>query len=116
MPGTSHLHGQRQRDRFLKAGGEARPHYEPLKLVLFQAQSKADVKPLATSLLNRFGSFAAVTNAEANDMREVEGIGDAGVPALKAAQEEAPRLYFRGAPPDAQVLSPRQTPSTKSRL
>ena len=106
MPGTSHFHGHRQRlrDRFLKAGGEALPDYELLELVLFQAQSRADVKPLAKALLKRFGSFAEVISAEAEDLREVEGIGDAGVAALKAVQAAALRL-LQGRVLDAPVLS-----------
>ena len=106
MPGTSHFHGHRQRlrDRFLKAGGEALPDYELLELVLFQAQPRADVKPLAKALLKKFGSFAAVISAEAEDLREVEGIGDAGLAALKAVQVAALRL-LQGRVLDAPVLS-----------
>ena len=106
MPGTSHFHGHRQRlrDRFLKAGGEALPDYELLELVLFQGQPRADVKPLAKTLLKRFGSFAAVISAEAEDLREVEGIGDAGLAALKAVQVAALRL-LQGRVLDAPVLS-----------
>ena len=57
-------HRRRLRARFLEAGPEALADYELLELLLFLAQPRADVKPLAKALLRRFGGFAEVVSAE----------------------------------------------------
>lgn len=85
-------HRQRLRERFLKSGGDALPDYELLELLLCMAQPRGDVKPTAKALLRAFGSFAAVISADTNDLKKVDGIGDAAVAALKIAQESAARL------------------------
>jgi DNA repair protein RadC len=46
------------RERFLKGGAAAMPDYELLELTLFAAVPRKDTKPLAKTLLKRFGSFA----------------------------------------------------------
>lgn len=84
-------HRQRLRERFL-ADPEALPDYELLELLLFLAQPRGDVKPLAKRLLARFGSFADVVTAEPARLREVKGTGDAAVAALKTAEAAATRL------------------------
>lgn len=85
-------HRQRLRERFLKSGGEAMPDYELLELLLFLARPRADMKPLAKKLIARFGSFAAVVSAEPERLKEVEGVGEAAIAALKLAQASAKRL------------------------
>ncbi len=57
-------HRGRLRARFLKAGPEALPDYEMLELLLFQAISRRDTKPLAKRLLKHFGGYSAVISAE----------------------------------------------------
>jgi len=69
-------HRERLRERFRKAGGDALPDYELLELVLFRAVPRADVKPLAKALVDRFGSFAEVIAASPGRLREVKGVGD----------------------------------------
>lgn len=56
-------HRDRLRQRFAKGGPEALADYELLELLLFMAIPRRDVKPLAKSLINHFGSLAAVLNA-----------------------------------------------------
>src|SRR4029077_20316396 len=67
VPPVPHYHGHRERlrARFLAAGSDALPDYELLELVLFGAIPRRDVKPLAKSLLGRFGSFAEGVHAPA---------------------------------------------------
>ena len=62
---TPHYHGHRERlrTRFREAGTEALSDYELLELLLFRALPRRDVKPLAKSLLQKFGSFAEVVSA-----------------------------------------------------
>ncbi|HJO72844.1 MAG: hypothetical protein QF450_00190 [Rhodospirillales bacterium] len=68
-------HRKRLQVRFMKGGPEALPDYELLKLVLFSALPRRDVKPLAKALLARLGSFAEAINADARALAKVDGIG-----------------------------------------
>lgn len=94
-------HRERLRERFRQAGADALPDYELLELVLFRAVPRADVKPLAKSLIDRFGSFAEVVAAAPGRLREVKGVGDAIVTELKligAAVERVTRGKVRERP------------------
>lgn len=85
-------HRKRLRDRFANGGGEALADYELLELCLFQAIPRQDTKPIAKALLKRFGTYAAVLHAAPDDLRQIKGMGDAGVIALKTVVEAAIRL------------------------
>lgn len=82
-------HRKRLRRRFLDAGPGALADYELLELLLFQAQTRKDTKPVAKALLKRFGSFAAVVSAEPARLAEIEGVGEAVIAALKTVQAAA---------------------------
>ncbi len=82
-------HRRRLRERFLKAGPDGLADYELLELVLFLGRPRGDVKPAAKALLKRFGSFAGVISAEPARLAEIDGIGEAGVVALKTVQAAA---------------------------
>ena len=85
-------HRQRLKERFLKGGTGALADYEVLELLLFMALPRRDVKPLSKDLLERFGSFAEVISAEPARLREVEGISESAVVALKLVQAGALKL------------------------
>jgi DNA repair protein RadC len=85
-------HRERLRGRFREAGADALSDYELLELLLFRALPRRDVKPLAKSLLEKFGSFAEVITAPAARLAEVKGLGDGGVTELKIVQAAASRL------------------------
>lgn len=70
-------HRQRLRERFNNHGDDVLADYELLELLLFRTIARADTKPLAKALLNRFGSFAGVLGAEPQLLREVAGCGEA---------------------------------------
>ncbi len=97
-------HRQRLRERFLGPGGEALPDYELLELVLSMARSRVDTKPLAKELLKRFGGFAEVISADPQRLREVNGVGEAVIAALKVVRVSALRLA-RGEVMERSVLS-----------
>jgi DNA repair protein RadC len=101
-PGVTR-HRLRLRERFLAAGPEALADHEMLEIVLF-ALPRRDTKPLARELLSRFGSFARVIAAPAQDLLAVEGLGKAGVASLKSVQAAALRL-LRAEVIDQPVLS-----------
>jgi DNA repair protein RadC len=104
--GTPHYHGHRERlrQRFREAGTEALSDYELLELLLFRALPRRDVKPLAKSLLDKFGSFAEVIAAPQTRLAEVKGLGEAGITELKVVQAAASR-FLRGAVTKGPVLS-----------
>jgi DNA repair protein RadC len=85
-------HRERLRGRFREAGMDALSDYELLELLLFRAQPRRDMKPIAKALLEKFGSFAEVIAAPEKRLAEVEGIGEASVTELKIVQAAASRL------------------------
>lgn len=88
-----HYHGHRERlrQRFREGGGSAVADYELLELVLFQAIPRRDVKPLAKSLVDHFGGFAAVVSASRLALAEA-GLGETTIDALKVIQEASIRV------------------------
>jgi DNA repair protein RadC len=101
-----HYHGHRQRlrERFLDAGSDAVSEYELLELILFRAIPQRDVKPLAKTLIETFGSFSEVISAPHDRLKKVNGLGDAAITELKVVQAAATRL-LRGKVKDRAVLS-----------
>jgi len=85
-------HRERLRDRFVKGGAAAMPDYELLELTLFSALPRKDTKPLAKTLLARFGSFAEVIAAPRARLLEIPGVGEAVVNQLKIVEAAAARL------------------------
>lgn len=85
-------HRERLRARFVKGGAVAMPDYELLELTLFAAVPRKDTKPLAKTLLARFGSFADVIAAPRERLLEIPGVGDAVVSQLKIVEAAAGRL------------------------
>lgn len=85
-------HRSRLRDRFLKAGSDGLQDYELLELVLFRAIPRRDVKPLAKSLIDQFGSFGEVVSAPIERLREFKGLGEAAVAELKIIQAASLKL------------------------
>ena len=94
-PPHYHGHRERLRERFRVAGADALSDYELLEAVLFRAQPRRDVKPLAKTLMATFGSFAEVIAAPVARLAEVKGLGQAGITEIKIVQAAASRL-FRG--------------------
>jgi DNA repair protein RadC len=68
-------HRERLRERFREAGADALSDYELLEAVLFRAQPRRDLKPLAKTLIATFGSFAEVISAPGRAACRSQGIG-----------------------------------------
>ncbi len=85
-------HRERLRERFREAGADALSDYELLEAVLFRAQPRRDLKPLAKTLIATFGSFAEVISAPVTRLAEVKGLGDATITELKLVHAAASRL------------------------
>src|ERR1700726_3215073 len=85
-------HRERLRERFHSAGPDALSNYELLEMALFAALPRRDTKPLAKSLLKKFGSFAEVMHAPEALLREVDGMGEASIHQLKLIAAAANRI------------------------
>jgi DNA repair protein RadC len=96
-------HRDRLRERFHESK-DALPDYELLELVLYGALPRRDTKPIAKALIARFGSFAEAIAAPAHLLKEVDGIGDNAITALKVVEAAAQRLA-RGKVKGRQVLA-----------
>lgn len=91
-PAGTDGHRGRMRARLLAAGPDALADHEMLEMALFLALPRRDTKPLARLLLAQFGSFAGAIAAPATELASIEGLGEAGVAALKLVQAAALRL------------------------
>ena len=97
-------HRGRLRARFLAGGEGALADYELLELILFAANARRDMKPLAKRLLAKFGSFAEVIAAPKERLAELSGVGDAVIAQLKIVEAAAQR-FARGQVKGREVLS-----------
>ncbi|WP_340109369.1 RadC family protein [Pikeienuella sp. HZG-20] len=85
-------HRERLRQRFLKSAGVGQPDYEILELILFNAISRIDVKPLAKQLLAEFGDLNGVISAPAPRLLRMEGVTEKVVIQFRLAEAVAARL------------------------
>jgi DNA repair protein RadC len=76
----------------MAGGPDAVPDYELLELVLFRAIPRQDVKPLARTLIERFGDFNRVISAPPARLADVAGVGEAVIVELKLIEAAAQRL------------------------
>jgi DNA repair protein RadC len=87
-PKVPHYHGHRARlrGRFEQAKGKGIAEYELLELLLFLAIPRGDTKPLAKTLLQKFGSLAALSKAEEGLILETPGVGAAVLHVIQLIQ------------------------------
>ncbi len=77
-------HRDRLRQRFVENGADALADYEILELVLFLAIPQRDVKPLAKTLIAKFGGLPEVMNAPVEELIKIDGIKENTAIALKS--------------------------------
>ncbi|MEM1035523.1 MAG: DNA repair protein RadC [Pseudomonadota bacterium] len=80
-------HRDRLRSKLIKRGPGALEDYELLETLLFAFIPRRDVKPIAKTLLQRFGSLSAVLSAPPSDLIGTKGVGETVAAYLKATQE-----------------------------
>ncbi|HUD30401.1 MAG TPA: DNA repair protein RadC [Novosphingobium sp.] len=85
-------HRARLRKRLLDGGTEALGDHEVVELLLMQAVPRRDMKPLARSLLQRFGSLAGVLQADPRTLAAHPGMGEASAAALRIVTVAATRM------------------------
>lgn len=96
-------HRERLRQRFLRSGLEAFAPHEALELLLTYAIPRRDTKPIAYALLSRFGSLHAVLQASAEELRQVEGVGESAA-VLIAMMSPLFRAYRRSLEEETDVV------------
>lgn len=82
-------HRKRLRERFQKSGLAGFHDYEMVELILTFAIPRRDVKPLAKTLIDRFGNLAALLDAPAEELKTIKGLGANTVIAIKLFKEIA---------------------------
>ena len=84
MSGIHDKHRERVRKEFLSRGfNENTPDHKILEMLLFYAIPRRDTNELAHILINRFGSIAAVLEADVSELMEINGIGENAAALLK---------------------------------
>lgn len=94
MSEARHYHGHRGRlrQRLLESKRGTLPDYEVLEVLLFASSPRSDVKPLAKTLIDEFGSLGRVITAERSALEKIKGVNEAAIASLRTVQEAAERL------------------------
>jgi DNA repair protein RadC len=85
-------HRARLRQRLLAGGIDALGDHEVIEFLLMGAIPRKDVKPIARSLIQRFGSLAGVLNADPRALAKHPGMGETSAAALLIVAVAARRL------------------------
>jgi DNA repair protein RadC len=85
-------HRKRVKEKFIQSLGKELHDYELIEILLFSSIARSDTKELAKKLLKKFGSLSAVINADIDNLREVEGVGDSTIIAIKVVGEILTRI------------------------
>jgi len=85
-------HRSRLRQRLLGGGDEALGDHEVIEYLLMTAIPRKDVKPLARTLIQRFGGLAGVLNADPVALAKHSGMGETSAAAIKVVALAARRL------------------------
>lgn len=91
MTSSSAGHRQRLRDRYMSAGLGGFSDREALELLLSFAIPRIDTKPLAVSLIERFGSLGQVLKQPPDMLRSHEGVGPAAAVLMSMVRHIAAR-------------------------
>ncbi len=85
-------HRSRLRQRLMEGGADALADHEVIEYLLMTARPRIDTKPIAKSLIKRFGSLAGVLNADAKVLASHPQMGESSAAALKIVALSARRL------------------------
>lgn len=69
-------HRSRVKRTFLKGGLDSFEPHNALEMLLFYSVPQKDTKPIARELIDRFGSFDRVLEADYESLLEVDGVGE----------------------------------------
>lgn len=88
-PARPHWQGHRDRLRgkLIERGSGALDDYELLETLLFAFIPRRDVKPIAKSLLSRFGSLSGIFAADTHELTKIQGVGATVAAYIRATRE-----------------------------
>lgn len=64
------------REKYVKGGIDNLSDHEVLEMLLYNCKSQGNTNDTAHLLLNRFGSFSGVLDADYNELQEIKGVGE----------------------------------------
>lgn len=77
-------HRKRVRKEFIEHGfSDSTPPHKILELLLFYSIPRKDTNEIAHRLLNEFGSFSGILEADISDLMKVKGIGESSAVLIK---------------------------------
>ena len=85
-------HRKRLKDRFVQCGLDEFNEFNALELLLFYTIPQKDTNPIAHRLIEKFGSFYGVLDAEYDDLITVDGVSEHTATFLKLIPQAA-RYY-----------------------
>ena len=85
-------HRARLRARLLSGGPDALGDHEIVEYLLMTAIPRRDVKPIARTLLKRFGSLAGIFNADRSALEQHPGMGETSAAAMNIVAIAARRM------------------------
>lgn len=92
-------HRERMKRRFIQAGLDGFNDHNLLEMLLFYAVPRKNTNLLAHKLIEHFGSLTAVFEADFEELKTVEGIGDNAATLIKLAPQLGKRyLEEKSAP------------------
>lgn len=97
-------HRARLRQRLAEGGPGALLDYELLEYLLGLAIPRRDTKPLAKTLIARFGTLGGVLTADWHTLMATDGLGETSVAAIKVVQAASLRM-LKGEVAQAPILS-----------
>ncbi len=86
-------HRARMRKRFRETGFDGFSEHEILELLLFYTCPRRDTNELAHALIDRFGSLAAVINADYDELTDIKGISENTATLFKIFPALVPKYY-----------------------
>ena len=82
-------HRQRLRSRYAAGGIASLADYERVELLLTYFVPRIDVKPVAKSLLHKFGNIRGIIDAPVEELRAVKGIGESSALGISLPRKRA---------------------------
>ncbi len=101
-------HRQRIREKFASSGLDAFLDHETLELLLTYAIARKDTKPIAWALLKKFGSLAAVLDADLTQLTQVPGVGESTAQFLKLIRAVFKKYSLDEVKDSVTIRTPRQ--------
>ena len=77
LDGNKHIgHRERLKERFIKDGIDGFEEHVILEMLLFYTIPQRDTNELAHTLLDRFGCLEQIINADVEELKQINGVGD----------------------------------------